>query len=73
LPSLIHWYGYILRAAAAHVQLSGTVGNFVIMDRADAIEGPLELKYGNEASHWGFTVKWMVEETPTNADLPVSA
>lgn len=73
LPSLVQWYGKIIRAAAAHVQLSGTVGNFVIMDRADAIEGPISLKYGDETPHWGFTVKWMVEETPTNSDLPVSA
>ncbi len=73
LPSLIPWYGLILRAASAHVQLGGIVANFVIMDRADAIEGPLALKYGDEAAHWGFTVKWMVEEVPTNADLPVSA
>lgn len=73
LPSLIHWYGLILRAATSSVQLSGTVGNFVIVDRQDGIEGPLELQYGSEAKHWGFLVKWMVEETPTSADLPVTA
>jgi len=73
LPSLIPWYGLILRAAAANVQLGGIVENFVIVDRPDGIEGPLALKYGDEAAHWGFTVKWMVEEVPTNSDLPVSA
>lgn len=73
MPDMIFWYGRILRAAAAHVQLSGKVANFVIIDAPDGIEGPLGLKYGSEKEHWGFTVKWMVEEVPTNADLPVSA
>lgn len=72
LPELLPWYGRILRAAAANVQLSGTVANFVILDRPDAIEGPVALKYGDETPHWGFLVRWMVEETPSNADLPVS-
>lgn len=73
MPDLIVWYGRILRTAAAHVQLGGKVANFVIVDSPDGIEGPLVLKYGSEVEHWGFTVKWMVEEVPTNADLPVSA
>jgi hypothetical protein len=73
LPALMPWYGRILRAAAAHVQLGGNVENFVIVDRPDGIEGPLSLKYGDEAQHWGFSVKWMVEQVPTNEQLPVSA
>jgi len=73
LPELIPWYGRILRAAAASVQLSGSVVNFVVIDRVDGIEGPIALKYGDEAAHWGFLVRWMVEESPTSADLPVSA
>ncbi len=72
MPDMIFWYGRILRAAAAHMQLGGIVANFVIVDRPDGIEGPLGLKYGREDLHWGFTVKWMVNEVPTNADLPVS-
>lgn len=73
LPGLIYWYGLILRAAAGSVQLSGTVGNFVIIDRQDGIQGPMSLQYGSEAEHWGFLVRWMVEETPTSAELPVNA
>jgi len=73
LPSLIQWYGRILRAAASQVQLGGIVGNFVIVDRSDGIEGPLALKYGDEAAHWGFLVRWMVETTPDGTALPVSA
>jgi hypothetical protein len=73
LPSLIHWYGLILRAAASHVQLNGTANNFVIVDRQDGILGPLELQYGDEAKHWGFIVNWMVEETPDSVELPVTA
>jgi hypothetical protein len=73
MPSLIFWYGLILRAAATHVQLNGTVGNFVIVDRQDGILGPVSMRYGNEAEHWGFLVHWMVEENPTSADLPVTA
>lgn len=73
LPSLIIWPGLILRAAASHVQLSGKVANFVIVDQRDGIAGPLELQYGNEAKHWGFMVTWMVEESPDGVALPVSA
>lgn len=73
LPELIPWYGRILRAAAASVQLSATVANFVIMDRVDGIEGPVALRYGDETAHWGFLVRWMVEECPTSTDLPVTA
>lgn len=72
LPSLLTWYGLILRAAAANVQLSAQA-SFVIVDRTDGIAGPIELKYGSESPHWGFIVQWMVNEVPTNADLPVSA
>ena len=71
LPELLPWYGRILRAAASNVQLSATVANFVVVDRTDGIEGPLALQYGDETSHWGFLVRWMVDETPSNSDLPV--
>lgn len=72
LPSLLPWYGLILRAAASNVQLSDQA-SFVIIDRPDGIVGPIELKYGDESPHWGFIVQWMVNEVPTNTDLPVSA
>ena len=73
LPELIPWYGRILRAAASNLQLAGTVANFVIVDRVDGIEGPISLQYGSEAAHWGFLVRWLVEESPDSASLPVSA
>lgn len=72
LPSLLHWYGLILRAAAGNVQLSDQA-SFVIVDRRDGISGPMPLKYGDESPHWGFIVQWMVEEVPTSAELPISA
>lgn len=72
-PSMMPWYGIILRAAASHVQLGGTVGNFVILDHMDALVGPVNVAYGDETPHWGFRVQWMVEENPGSADLPVSA
>lgn len=75
LPSLLPWYGRILRATALKVQLSGAtaeISNFMIMDRQDGIEGPIPLKYGAEDPHWGFVVNWMVEESLAGAALPVS-
>jgi len=71
MPSLMPWYGLILRAAASHVTLNSTVELFLIDDREDAIAGPLSLKYGNEAEHWGFLVRWRVKEKFN--DLTVSA
>src|SRR6266545_8311774 len=49
LPSLLPWYGMILRAAASHMQLNKKVELFLIDDREDAIAGPLALQYGEEA------------------------
>lgn len=75
LPGLLLFPGRILRAAALHVQLSGTtadVGGFIIMDQMDGIAGPVALKWGDEAEHWGFTVKWMVEESLNGTQLPVN-
>lgn len=72
LPDLVPWFGLILRAAASHVQLNDTVA-MVILDRQNGIAGPLALKWGDEALHWGFIVSWMTNESPTSADLPVSA
>jgi hypothetical protein len=62
IPSLMPWYGMILTAAAANVQLSSTVEYFLIDDREDAIAGPLALQYGSEPLHWGFLVRWVVKE-----------
>lgn len=74
-PELMLWPARILKAAAAKVQLSGSganISNFVIMDQFDGIEGPVGLKYGDEAEHWGFIVNWMVEESLNGTALPVS-
>lgn len=75
LPSLMPWYGRILKAAALKVQLSGSganIANFVIVDRTDGIQGPISLQYGTESEHWGFIVNWMVEESLAGSALPVS-
>lgn len=62
MPSLPKWYGKILTAAAGNITLNGKVTNFGIPDESDAIR--LEaLQYGNEAEHWGFTVRWFVTES----------
>ena len=71
-PALMLWPGRILRAAALEVQLGGLVGNFTILDQSDGIDGPVALKYGDEAEHWGFIVNWMVEESLNGTQLPVS-
>ena len=71
-PELMLWPARILKAAALKVQLGGLVSNFTIMDQFDGIEGPIALKYGDEAWHWGFVVNWMVEESLAGSALPVS-
>lgn len=72
LPALLPWYGRILRAAASHARLGGTVELFVIENQADSILGPLALQYGDEQAHWGFTVNWTVKEH-LEGQLEVSA
>jgi len=72
IPSLMPWYGLILKAAVSHVRLNNTVEYFLIDDREDAIAGPIGLKYGNEDMHWGFLVRWKVKER-LEGQLTVSA
>lgn len=74
-PELMLWPSRILLAAAAKVQLSGSgadISNFVILDQRDGIDGPVALKYGDEAAHWGFVVNWKVDESLAGSALPVS-
>ena len=63
LPSLLPWYGKIWIAAAANMKLGGLVHSFMIDQNEDSIIGPIALKYGDEAEHWGFLVNWTVKET----------
>jgi len=75
ISALLRWYGLIIKAAALKVQLSGTtaeIAHFVILDKPNGIEGPLGLTYGNEAEHWGFLVRWEVQESLAGSALPVS-
>ena len=66
LPSLIPWFGKIWAAAAANMKLGGTCFDF----RVTRIQGPIELQYGNEASHWGFIVNWEVKDTSNSSVSP---
>lgn len=72
IPSLMPWYGLILKAAVGHIKLNNTVEYFLIEDREDAIAGPLALQYGSENPHWGFLVHWKVKER-LEGQLTVSA
>ena len=71
LPAILPWYGLIWAAAAANPTLDGNVELFWIISRADGINGPLALRYGAEAPHWGLIVNWMVKE-PVNDEIKVS-
>lgn len=75
ISALLPWYERILQAAALKVQLSGAtaeISHFIISDRPDGIEGPIGLTFGNEAEHWGFVVRWEVQESLAGNALPVS-
>jgi hypothetical protein len=67
IPSLLQWPRLIVVAAAAHLQLGGLVNHFALQDRDDQINGPIALKYGEEAEHWGFLVYWEVKENVNSA------
>lgn len=69
LPSLLMWYGKIWRAAAANMKLGGLVHSFMLTEN-NSIVGPLALKYGDEAEHWGFLVNWIVKETNNTTVVP---
>ena len=62
LPSLLPWYGKILRAAASHMKLNNKVELFLINNDDRGIVGPVALQYGDEDPHWGFLVNWRVKE-----------
>ena len=71
IPSLMKWPGLIAQAASASLKLGALVHNFVLEDRQDQITGPISLKYGNEAEHWGFIAYWEVKEN-LNASIAVA-
>ena len=63
LPGMMKWFGLIKDAwLAAGLTLGGTVEHWMIAPDENAILGPIELQYGDESPHWGFTVKWTVKE-----------
>lgn len=63
LPTLLPWYGRILRAAAGAMRFGGNkVEYFALDDVENAIEGPVPMQYGDESPHWGFIVRWKVKE-----------
>lgn len=68
LPSIIPWFGLIVKAAAGHMKLNSTVELFLV----ENITGPMALQYGNESPHWGFIVTWNVKER-IEGELTVSA
>ena len=63
IPAMMRWYKLIKDAAlAGGITLGGTVEYFLISPEENAVLGPIELQYGNESPHWGFTVEWIVKE-----------
>jgi hypothetical protein len=55
------YYGLIRNAVTAHLQLGGLVDDFRFAYDREAIQGPVELKYGNEDGHWGLLINWEVK------------
>lgn len=75
LPLLTKYFGCIIKACAAKLQLGGavpSVAHFEIDFASGGIDGPLELQYGQEDKHWGFLVYWEVKEMLGSAAVPVS-
>lgn len=70
LPEILLFYGRIRNAFAANITLYGSVA-YCLLDpeRTDNIEGPLDMKYGNEASHFGLVAHWIVKEVETGVTV----
>ena len=62
IPYVLTYYGKIWKAAAANFRLGNRVAYFVLPSGGQSIQGPLALKYGDEAEHWGLIVNWVVKE-----------
>jgi hypothetical protein len=63
IPAMMKWFRLIKTAwLAAGLTLGGKVEYFIIDPAENSILGPIELQYGNESPHWGFTVRWIVKE-----------
>jgi len=61
IPTLLPYYNRIWVAAAANLKLGGLVEYFII-PKPNSITGPIALKWGDEAEHWGFLVNWEVKD-----------
>lgn len=61
LPRCNQFFGRIRNALAAHLQLGGLVDDFRFSSEQPAIQGPLEMRYGNEDGHLGLIINWEVK------------
>lgn len=61
LPALLRYFHRIKVAAAANLSLGGRVAHFQLSTEGPAIQGPLELSYGDGAPHHGLIVYWQVK------------
>ena len=72
IPKIVTFIPKIRTLAAAHMKLSGKVNIFQLdKDERPGIQGPVNLKYGEEAEHLGLLVNWRVKDDVTG-QFPVS-
>ena len=71
LPEVILFFDRILEQFAGNVTLDGTVAYCILDPDGVSIEGPVEMRWGQENPHFGLIAHWIVKEVIT--DLVVEA
>jgi hypothetical protein len=64
IPAIMPYFDRIVIAAAANFKLGGSIVDYFMLDndRGDAIEGIVQLDWGDEKSYLGLSVRWVVKE-----------
>ena len=73
IPYILLFFERIYKAAAANMQLSGTVAHFLLSQQDEGgqnVQGPVVMAYGDEAPHHGLIANWEVKQDVSGLITP---
>ncbi len=65
IPEVLLFFKRIRDQFAADVTLGGSVAYCFLDQEGISIEGPVQLRFGNESEHFGMIAHWVVKEVET--------
>lgn len=69
IPEVLLMFKRIRDQFAGNMTLDGTVAYCILEPDGVAIEGPVQLRFGNENDHFGLIAHWVVKEVETDVKV----